>query len=177
MNTFVSIPFWSAEKCDAIVERVGKTAGHEVLTSVKGETPVVDKSVRQADMHGMNDSSVNDEILEWVLSNNEWGFELGGGLPSVEVLHYVEGGFQQAHTDWGGTHNKRKLSFSIQLSPPASYEGGELILHDGPRPWMADMTQGSITLFPSWTLHSVQEVTAGERWSAVGWLLGGSSYV
>jgi len=177
MNTFLSLPFWSAEKCDEIVERVRKTVGHEVLTTSNGKAPVVDKSVRQAHMHGMNDPSVNDEILDLVLSRNEWGFELDGGLPSVEVLHYVEGGFQTAHTDWGGMHNKRKLSFSIQLSPPASYEGGELILHDGPQPWMADMTQGSITLFPSWTLHSVQKVTAGERWSAVGWLLGRSSYV
>ena len=176
MNTFVSFPLWSSEKCDEIVERVRKTSGHPVLSSVGGKSPALDTSIRRADMYNLGDEGLLDQVFQAILPQNCWNFELGGGLPSVEVLHYTTGGFQTAHTDWGGTHRRRKVSFSIQLSSPASYGGGELILHDGPQPWMADTTQGSITIFPSWTLHSVLEVTSGERWSAVGWILGKDSY-
>jgi len=176
MNTFLTFPLWTSDKCDQIVERVRKTSGHPVLSSVAGKPPALDTSIRQANMYNLGDQGLVDEVSKAIVSNNRWNFEIEKGLPSIEVLHYVEGGFQSAHTDWGGTHNKRKLSFSIQLSAPQSYEGGELVLFDGPNPWMADTTQGSITLFPSWTLHSVQEITSGERWSAVGWVLGEDSY-
>ena len=175
MNTFISFPLWASDKCDKIVERVKQTPCHEAL-SVVDDRNQLKKSFRHADMYDLGDPALLEEILESVLPKNDWGFELGGGLPSVEVLRYKEGGHQAAHTDWGGIHNKRKLSFSIQLSPVTSDEGGEFVLYDGPAPWMADSTQGTITIFPSWTLHQVQEVASGERWSAVGWILGKDSY-
>ena len=177
MNTFVSYQLWSPEECDEIIERTRKTPCHPAL-SVVDDRNQIKKSFRQADMYGLGDRRLLDQILDAAKQVNleQWGFEIDGGLPSVEVLRYEKGGHQASHTDWGGVHRNRKITFTIQLSPPDAYEGGELVLFDGPEPWLCDVSQGSITLFPSWTLHQVNELTFGERWSAVGWVLGNSSY-
>jgi PKHD-type hydroxylase len=66
----------------------------------------------------------------------------------------------------------RKLSFSIQLSEPDSYEGGELQLHYSSSPDIAKKDQGSMTIFPSFSLHEVTPVTKGTRYSLVGWVVG-----
>ena len=69
----------------------------------------------------------------------------------------------------------RKLSFSIQLSDPDSYKGGDLILHCDTTPVTAPKEIGSIIIFPSFTLHEVTPVTEGTRYSLVGWVTGPAS--
>ena len=66
----------------------------------------------------------------------------------------------------------RKLSFTIQLSEPDSYEGGELQLHYSNTPDVAKKDQGPMTLFPSYSLHEVTPVTKGTRYALVGWVVG-----
>ena len=65
----------------------------------------------------------------------------------------------------------RKISFSIQLSDPDDYEGGELLLNHG-NDCVVSKTKGSMTLFPSFTVHEVKPVTKGIRYSLVGWVVG-----
>jgi len=62
------------------------------------------------------------------------------------------------------------LSFTLFLSDPASYEGGELVMDDssGERAWKP--AAGSLLLYSSTTLHRVEEVTRGERLAVVGWI-------
>ena len=62
------------------------------------------------------------------------------------------------------------LSFTLFLSEPDSYEGGELILnkHDGDEP--VKLPKGALSLYPSTSLHHVAEVTSGSRLAAVGWV-------
>ena len=67
----------------------------------------------------------------------------------------------------------RKLSFSLQLSDPDSYEGGNLeyIGSDG-KLYVAPRTQGALIVFDSRTKHRVREVRKGTRRSIVGWVVG-----
>ena len=62
----------------------------------------------------------------------------------------------------------RILSFTVQLSDPAEYEGGELQIG------LQNMTRtrGSAVVFPSYQLHRVSPVTEGRRASLVGWVMG-----
>lgn len=69
-----------------------------------------------------------------------------------------------------GSH--RKLSFSIQLTDPTKYEGGDLLIYNSKNPIVANKNIGTINFFPSYTLHEVTPVTKGERICLVGWVSG-----
>jgi len=76
-----------------------------------------------------------------------------------------------AHIDDAIINNTRTdLSFTLFLSDPESYEGGELTLqqHDGND--QIKLPAGSLYLYPSNTLHYVEPVRAGSRLAAVGWI-------
>jgi PKHD-type hydroxylase len=72
----------------------------------------------------------------------------------------------------------RKISMTVNLCPPGSYDGGNLKFDFGEhvenrfheceeiRP------QGSIIIFPSFMYHCVTPVTRGTRYSLVSWTLG-----
>lgn len=101
-------------------------------------------------------------------------------LTKLENLQFTkynseENGFYDKHTDhMMGPYlpENRKLSFSIQLSDPSEYDGGELILHQGNKPKIFEKQKGGIIFFPSYTLHEVTPVTRGTRYSLVGWVRG-----
>ena len=62
------------------------------------------------------------------------------------------------------------VSFTLFLSSPSTYEGGELVIEgsDGDRTYKLEA--GSMIVYPSSTLHRVEEVTAGVRLATVGWV-------
>lgn len=67
----------------------------------------------------------------------------------------------------------RKISFSLQLSSPDDYEGGNLELVDeAGKSYIAPRQQGNLILFDSRTRHRVTEITKGVRKSIVGWVMG-----
>ena len=66
------------------------------------------------------------------------------------------------------------LSFSIFLSEKNSYEGGELIVENINTENKFKLNEGEIIIYPSTYLHSVNEITSGERLVCVGWI---ESYV
>ena len=71
------------------------------------------------------------------------------------------------------TEHVRKLSFSLQLSDPDDYEGGNVqFIDDENRSFMAPRQRGAIILFDSRTRHRVLKVKKGVRRSIVGWVLG-----
>lgn len=59
------------------------------------------------------------------------------------------------------------LSCTVFLSPPESYEGGELTIHLGSKPVAIKGTLGAAALYPSTTIHEVTPVTSGERLVAI----------
>ena len=118
---------------------------------------------------------------------------------SLQYTRYREGEFYGWHNDAGlATHYKpvsvgnrgngqdnvndfinencemvRKLSFSIQLSDPDDYEGGNVqLLDEAGNNYIAPRKRGCIVLFDSRTQHRVLKVTKGTRKSIVGWVVG-----
>jgi PKHD-type hydroxylase len=68
----------------------------------------------------------------------------------------------------------RKLSFSIQLSEPDEYSGGEVqfMSIDNTDTFFAPKQKGTIVIFDSRLLHRVRRVKSGLRKSLVGWVIG-----
>ncbi|MFZ4667197.1 MAG: Fe2+-dependent dioxygenase [Prochlorotrichaceae cyanobacterium] len=66
--------------------------------------------------------------------------------------------------------NRSDLSFTLFLSDPETYEGGELVLDTDNGERSIKLAAGAMVLYPSTYLHRVAEVTAGERLAAVSWV-------
>ena len=66
------------------------------------------------------------------------------------------------------------LSFTIFLNNKKDYEGGDLIVENINTENKFKLDQGEIIIYPSTYLHSVEEITLGERLVCVGWI---ESYV
>ena len=114
-------------------------------------------------------------------------------LEDIQFSKYCEeeNSYYKAHVDnlsprmVGNYEPIRKLSFSVQLSEPDNYEGGDLKIcnesdhkvynyHDKVEltSTTALKTKGSITFFPSNYFHEVTPVSKGIRYSIVGWVNG-----
>ena len=66
------------------------------------------------------------------------------------------------------------LSFSLFLNKKNSYGGGELVIENINSENKFKLNEGEIIIYPSTYLHSVAEITNGERLVCVGWI---ESYV
>jgi PKHD-type hydroxylase len=118
------------------------------------------------------------KLRECVIAQNEnfYNYDLSH-LGSLQFTHYnsCEKGYYSKHLDplvHTKPHN-RKLSFVVQLSDPSDYEGGDLTLYMGGEDGtVVAKGRGLVHFFPSHCLHEVTPVTAGERYSLVGWVHG-----
>ena len=67
----------------------------------------------------------------------------------------------------------RKLSFTLQLTDPKDYTGGELeFIDNSNQRFMAPKTRGTLVVFDSRVRHRVRKVKTGLRKSIVGWVVG-----
>lgn len=95
-------------------------------------------------------------------------------IHSMLFSRYESGMFYGSHIDNSlmGENNfwRSDISFTIFLSHPFSYEGGELVIEqsDGDRHFKLELN--SALIYPSSTLHRVEKVTQGVRLVAVGWV-------
>ena len=62
------------------------------------------------------------------------------------------------------------VSFTLFLSDPAAYEGGELIIDTPSGQEAFRLAAGSVVTYPATTLHRVAPVVRGERLAAAGWV-------
>ena len=79
------------------------------------------------------------------------------------------------HQDWVNENIElvRKLSFSLQLSDPDDYEGGNVqLLDELGKSYITPRKRGTVVLFDSRTQHRVLKVTKGTRKSIVGGVVG-----
>ncbi|MEO0828622.1 MAG: Fe2+-dependent dioxygenase [Cyanobacteria bacterium J06642_9] len=61
------------------------------------------------------------------------------------------------------------VSFTVFLSAPEAYQGGDLIIEAADSETPYKLAAGSAIVYPSTTLHRVDPVVSGERLVAVGW--------
>ena len=82
--------------------------------------------------------------------------------PGMEYgLHVDDAMMQGVRTD---------LSFTLFLSAPEAYEGGELVIEGNDAENAIKLPAGSAVVYPTTSLHRVAPVTAGERLVVVGWV-------
>ncbi|MEL6128303.1 MAG: Fe2+-dependent dioxygenase [Cyanobacteria bacterium J06636_28] len=62
------------------------------------------------------------------------------------------------------------VSFTVFLSKPTDYGGGELVIEAADDEQAYRLPAGNAIIYPSSTLHRVNEVTQGQRLVVVGWV-------
>ena len=102
-----------------------------------------------------------------------YGFDILGIYEPLQLAEYNQDDFFEWHMDFGpGESSCRKLSLTVQLSDPESYEGGNLQFMINDKTVDAPRNRGAVVIFPSFMLHRVTPVTSGRRRSIVGWISG-----
>lgn len=170
---------FTPEECDRLLE-MGLSGGPlspgTVVDSGRGD--LLDERSRLVSKRPISCEPESNWLYErlttMILEANArwWRFDLVGLVEDLEFLRYEAGGHFVLHPDFmAGSASRRKISLSVQLSDPRSYdEGGLEIL--GTERTVASRERGSVTLFPSYVLHRVLPVTAGVRFAIVGWVYG-----
>ena len=139
------------------------------------------KEIRQSKVHLIESSNKDNQwvfqrLVSVITQLNSQFFKYD--LEKIETLQFSEydesyKGFYEKHIDM--MHQSvgfRKLSFTVLLSDPKDYNGGELVLHFDKDPSFTRQEQGGIVVFPSYSLHEVKPVTKGTRYALVGWVWG-----
>lgn len=175
---------WSPEFCRQILDRAEI---YPFQNAVIGKS-MYDSSVRRSRIKFIqnNDNLFKDVFNDlWLMANeankNFFNFNIEK-LDFIQLTEYTaaDQGEYKKHHDVFWLNNDpyfhRKLSCTIQLSDPNSYEGGDITLEDLPGeelPHAPDVKQqGTSLFFPSFVLHKVHPVTKGTRYSLVAWFDG-----
>jgi PKHD-type hydroxylase len=91
-------------------------------------------------------------------------------LTSVMFSAYEPGMHYGSHVDDALMQGMRTdVSFTLFLSDPDSYDGGELVIESASGEDAVKLAAGGLLAYPSTTLHHVAPVTRGTRLAAVGW--------
>jgi PKHD-type hydroxylase len=91
-------------------------------------------------------------------------------LTTVMFSRYEDGMQYGSHVDDALMQGLRTdVSFTLFLSDPETYDGGELVIESAAGEDAVKLAAGSLVAYPSTTLHHVAAVTRGERLAAVGW--------
>ena len=170
---------FSREECQKIIAlNEGLGEGSEGFVGGGKDEGINDPEKRRSRIWWIKWSSEH----EWIFSrlaqsivganNKWWRFHLAGMNEPLQLTHYRSENL--GHYTWhedhgdGGNFLHRKLSCVLPLND--GYEGGDFELFHHGKP--AEISIGTLIIFPSFKLHRVTPVTKGERWSLVSWVNG-----
>lgn len=128
------------------------SGGDERVTRLRGEIG------RYLEQHALFQMATRPRRLTPILfSRYEPGMEYGAHVDDA-VMRGPDG---PVRTD---------ISFTLFLSDPDRYDGGELMIETTAGEETYKLDAGALVLYPSSTLHRVNPVTRGVRLAAVGWV-------
>lgn len=177
---------FTKEECERIIEKgnsLSQNLAKISVTDLDNNSTLVDTTIRKNHVSWFNSA---DPDTSWIfqrctsavmaLNDQYYKFD----LDYIECLQYtIYDSYGDHYTDHidvvNQTPHYRKLSFSVQLDDPNSYEGCDLLIKTGAikeDSQIALRTQGTMIAFPSFTMHQVTPLKQGVRRSLVGWVCG-----
>lgn len=159
--------------CDNVIESSLKYPEHNAST-FNNSTEHRSSIVRWIDRELSLKRILADYVAE--ANANAFWFDIMHQISELQFTEYhasQNGKYDWHHDiDWTADHAyDRKLSMSVQLSDPNSYDGGEFEFSEVTNP-VNFKTRGSVLVFPSYLQHRVTPVTSGVRYSLVSWIRG-----
>ncbi len=130
----------------------------------------------QADLTEGDGADLHDLLLKDISAHRVLRAAARPRLFSRLLLSRTEdGGHYGRHVDnalmpHGNGRMRTDLSFTLFLSDPATYDGGELLIDTPAGDYSAKPDAGDLVLYPSGAIHEVRPVTRGSRLACVGWI-------
>lgn len=173
LPAFITAKILSPDECDALLKsllELGAEKGQVYNTTVgkrKSTVSWVPKEKYAGLYHSMYKTVLSANIAQYK-------FKIEFFKEPMQFTRYTqEGDHYDWHKDLGpGINSLRKLSFSLQLSDPDSYTGGDLEIFGYPQIKFRD--KGTMIIFPSYEQHRVTPIVSGCRYTLVGWVSGQS---
>ena len=143
---------WNAREVKNNLQLTAGMPGYERLEKiVRGailRSPVLQMAVRPRYLHPIIFNRY-DEAMTYGRHVDDAVMSIPGGAPGM------------MRTD---------VSFTLFLTQPESYAGGELVIDSGGVEHGFKLPRGTLIAYPSNTLHRVEPVTNGTRLAAIGWI-------
>jgi len=178
---------FSRDECEKIKNSIDPQGWAEGQVGGHGQdgAPAVEKKARSVIEQRLRYDPATSYPLSKILkivcevNSNYWQFDLSGlaydDLPSVMRYTGPRNDKYDWHVDMGRFFSSsRKLSFSLQLTNGADYDGGDLEFFNTTPDRQAFRKLGAMVIFPSYWMHRVLPITRGQRDVVVGWVHGPS---
>ena len=182
-----------SDVCDQIVKDCTQNVLKKAEISgadKEGNITKDDPEKRKTSVHFISgkDNKINKLAWHFLREANKTQFNYDlTFFQAIQFAEYKDGGFFDWHQDESGvapSNERRKLSLTLVLSDPDTFEGGELQFYNGGRPYedrghvtgkqvKNDIAaKGSVIVFDSSLWHRVTPVVKGVRHSVVCWTVG-----
>jgi len=172
---------FSKDECKSIKDKVlGIEIKEDAKTGSSEDNIIKEDLIRKGHISWLNS---NDPETKWIyqritdaiigINSQFWDFNLDY-IENLQFTYYDEEG-DHYNTHWDYMHHGihyRKLTFTIQLDDSTDYDGCDLTIFDGRQYLETSRKQGTMIVFPSFTMHKVDKLTRGKRHSLVGWVCG-----
>ena len=174
-DSWVVASLFSPEECDAIKE-IGERRKYQKGTTGASAGAIPDPAVRDSDVCWLHQDGetqwIYNRLMEMVDVANKQKYQVHlMNVESLQLTRYGEKQHYDWHMDCGVGHVSRKLSCTVALDPPDSYEGGKLDIMNFNQQF-GEVPQGTAIVFPSFCMHRVSPVLDGTRHSLVSWFVG-----
>jgi len=125
----------------------------------------------QADASDRSLETTRRLVAERILGNEVFRLAVRPkALSPLLFSRYDTGMTYGSHVDDALMQGMRSdVSFTLFLSDPKTYRGGELVIESAAGEEEVKLAAGSLVAYPSTSLHRVNAVSRGVRLAAVGW--------
>ena len=174
--------YFTPRECERIIALGKSQLAQDATIMTRAESgPTLDRSKRSNSITWFKKEDAGTQALQAKLgrlvqdvNKDVYHFDLAGFGEALQFTRYENiGDTYTWHQDLGiGSTSCRKLSVVVQLSDPATYRGCDLQIYREGEPAAVERSQGTVLIFPSWTLHRVTPLEAGVRYSLVAWIGG-----
>lgn len=176
---------FSKEECSKIIN-LAKGRYHVSAGVGSNSNRQINKSIRHANIYDIENNLDNKWIYEKIsnitsiINTIHFKYDIVGITHNLQLLEYITDDNGNGHYNWhvdcgNGEASTRKISIIVQLSNEKEYDGCNLIINNTDEIKIT-REQGSVHLFPSFTLHKVSDITRGVRYSLVIWIHGSSRF-
>jgi PKHD-type hydroxylase len=129
------------------------------------------KNNRQAEGSDRSLATIRQLVAERILGNEVFRLAVRPkALSPLLFSRYESGMHYGSHVDDALVDGMRTdVAFTLFLSDPTSYDGGELTIESAAGEETFKLDAGALVAYSATSLHRVADVTRGARLAAVGW--------